>query len=69
MYISNRIRIPTHGVDLGHQELHMEVRTKKSPMGHAQGEEMRGKKERGEEERERRADVLFYVEVTSYPSA
>jgi hypothetical protein len=69
MHISNRIGIPTHGVDLWHQELRMEARTKKSPMEQAQGEERRGKKERGEEERERRAGVLFCVEVTPYPSA
>jgi hypothetical protein len=58
-YISNRIRIPTYGVDLRRHGLRTEKRTQESPMEPPQGKERMRKKEREEEEREKRNDDLL----------
>jgi hypothetical protein len=58
-YVFNMIRIPTHGVDLWHHGLRIGERKPKSSMEPPQGEDMRRKKERKEEESERGAVGLL----------
>jgi hypothetical protein len=50
-YISNIIRVPTHGVDLNHHGLPIGEGTPKSSMEPPQREERKRKKERDEEKR------------------
>jgi hypothetical protein len=45
IYVSNRIRIPTHGGDLAYHRLHMELRRQESSMEPPQGK--KGGRKRG----------------------